>query len=721
MSANFDTLFNEVSSRAKKKSDANFDQLFDSVKQSKEPQRSSISKSVLGQTERTPLEHAGRIAGQLALGAAENALLPYEIATAPLASKDAQNMAYRENLSEDLERLLEKKSMGDWDEHDENLLKHTIEQIKDPRKSEKFVQTGDLGIRSLAEKATGLDLHPEGILEKAANWTGFLKKPANVKQLINLGTTPSKIIKAIVPGSKALRGLGAGAAIEMAEQNKFGPLGTMAAMIVGDLIGGGAGGLAKVLSHPKQALAKGVSKLSNTKSAIQKDLQEASTGKQFTKDLGTLTNNNMVQMIQARLAASGLTGKPLENLRKQMTKEIVQEYESIAKKVGEARFSGLHEAGEVGKEAIKRAQEADKAIHEKLFSKVNKRLDEKISIKPTEVLRNIELIERDLKPGSVKSPEQKVVLKELSSLKNDLVDAKGKIKEVTLKELINNKRALQEFVDYELQGGQKNRLKQIIREIDDAILEYGKGHDKEFLRDYVQANKKFQDHAKTFRNENLNKILRSEDPTTVMNKMNSVQGIKDLKNALYKTPEGKNTFDSLARLKLDNILGNNLKDGITEQLKAGKFFNALENPKNKQLIQELLSPEAFKRLVNLQKHVGKLAESAQKFFNASQSATASADLATVASIFTGLFGLFTGNPWIIGGLSSLLATKQLTKLIADPKFLKMVEEGIAASQNNNVKNMSKVAKNIMDYVREVAPGLIKESKENLQNQDEGAS
>jgi hypothetical protein len=48
--------------------------------------------------ERSFLEKSGRVAGQFALGVAENALLPYEAAVAPLSSKDAQNAAYRETL-----------------------------------------------------------------------------------------------------------------------------------------------------------------------------------------------------------------------------------------------------------------------------------------------------------------------------------------------------------------------------------------------------------------------------------------------------------------------------------------------------------------------------------------------------------------------------------------------------------------------------------------------
>ena len=124
---------------------------------------------------KSKLEKSSRIATQFGLGAAESALLPYEIAVAPIASKDAQNVAYRQTLGEDLERLMDQKSMGIWDEQDQKLYDSIVKQLKSTFESEKFTQAADVGVRGLAEKVTGKDLKPQGILEKAAHWTGFIK------------------------------------------------------------------------------------------------------------------------------------------------------------------------------------------------------------------------------------------------------------------------------------------------------------------------------------------------------------------------------------------------------------------------------------------------------------------------------------------------------------------------------------------------------------------
>ena len=667
------------------------------------------------QPEKSLPEQAGRIGAQFALGAAENAALPYEIGAATIAQPQAQEVAYRQNLMEDIESMQQAKEMGGfpgrdepWNQKDEEQLQNLVEQVKDPEKAKQFVKTADIGIRGIAEKVTGADLQPKGALEKAANWYGYIKNPKNAKELIKLGTSPKEIAKAIIPGKQIARSLGAGTALHMAEENKFGPLGTMAAAIVGDLAGGGIAGITKAITQPKKTLAKTAAFFSNTKNAIKSDLKQAAEETKFTKDIGTITNNNMVQMIQARLAASGLTGKPLEKLRKQMTKEIVDEYKVIADELGASRFQGLHEAGETAKQGMIRIRDADLAETRKLYENANKALKPQSSIDGTRLLNSVKNIENELKPGALKSKEQSSVLSALEKLKEDLAIPK----KVNVKELMNNKIALNDIINYEVQGGTKQLLKKIVGELDRAIISHGK-ENIPFVRNYITANKKFAEHAKTFRNKNIDQLLKSSDPVAIMNKMGSVQGIRDLKKVLTRTPEGKQIFNDLSRSKLDQIVGNNMVDGVTEQLKAGKFANILEKGKNRELVKEILPPEAFKRLVRLQQHVGKLAESAQKFFNASQSATAGHDLVTMGSILTGIFSIFTGNPFASGALTAIggtLGARQLSKLIADPEFLKLTEEAIRASSSNNVSSMNEVAKKMISYLNQVAPALVQTEK-----------
>lgn len=655
--------------------------------------------------QRSILAKGGRIAGQFGLGMAENALLPYEAAVAPLASKDAQNAAYRETLSEDLERLMEQKASGVWDEKDQELYDSIVEQIKDPRKSEEFTQTANIGVRGLAEKATGLDLHPEGILEKGASWAGFIKNPKNIVNLAKTGLKPSQLIKAITPtGSEALRGLGAGAALEIAEDGEYGPIGTMAAAIVGDLLGGGAAGLAKgakdLITKPKQTIAKGAAKFTPAdKLKLQKEIIQDFRNSGIQADVGTLTNSDLIKFAQSRLAQSGLTGRALDDLKDQLTSQIKNEYKAVADSLGEARFSTLHEAGETIANSMKSIRDADLSATRQLYKNATQSLKEKASVDSKKLAAVIEKVESDLRPGSIKSTEQQTVLNTIQKIKRDLYDSSDTLMYANVKDLMNNKIALNDIINYEVQGGSKQLLKGIVAELDRAIISHGK-ENPSFAKNYINANRKFSEHAKTFRNKSIDKVLRGTDPSQLMNKMNTIQGIRDIGNVLGKTPEGKETFNNFKRLKLDNVVGDHLVDSTTQQVKLGTFSKLLEKGKNREIIQEILGPQAFKRLERLQKNTGKLADTAQKFYNSSKSGVTIEDVGIVSKALTDMAHLFSGNIWpIIRTTGGLVGARYLTRLIANPEFLKLVEEAVLAGEKNNISKMLEIGERMSGPIK----------------------
>lgn len=648
---------------------------------------------------RTGIQKAGRIGAQLALGAAENALLPYELGVAPLASKEAQMVPYRENLFADIERLQEQKQMGLWDDQDQALYDSLIEQVKNPGKAEEFVKTADIGVRGLAEKATGLDLQPEGVLEKAANWKGFITKPKNIanlsKSLVQNGLQPKQVLKSIAPGADTFRSLGAGLGLEIAEGGGFGPIGTMTSAIIGDVIGGGAAGLAKGLSSPKKFLAESSAKLIPAeKLELQKNLIKEFQEAGLQADIGTITDSNLLKVLQARLAQSGLTGEALDNLKKKLTTDIEEQYGKLAESLGEARFQGLHEAGTIGKEHLKSIRDAEKLRIGKIYESARGRINEKSMVIPHNLAQSIKEIEKSLSPGSLKSPEMKSVLEVLDTLKKDVMESSGKAKKTSVQDLMNNKIALRDIVDFEVQGGQKKLLEKLIKDMDRAIVSYG-AQDQKFLKEYVKANEDFAKHAKTFRNPSIDRILRSDDPMTLMNKMNSVQGIRELQNALGITPEGRKVFGDLKRAKFDQMMLDKMTDNVSHQIKLGTFSNALKNPKNRDLAKELLGPESFKRLERLQKLSGELQNTAQKFFNASKSGTTIFDTVLVGKGLAAITSLLNGNPWTALSLGSpIFAMRYLTKLFGDPKFLKEIEQVVLASKKNDIPKMLQIGKRL---------------------------
>lgn len=661
-------------------------------------------------------EKAARTVGQFGLGLAESALFPVELSTAINTSKPALDYEQRKRIGEDLEYLYESHGgapLDEWSPKDREFHDYLQAQIQPGGELKDQVKPGVTNVRGLAEKVTGQDLHPEGVFEKAANWAGFLKNPSTLLNLRAIGLAPKELTKSLLPtGTEALRGIGAGSALELAEQGEFGPIGTMAAAIAGDFLGGGSAklvkGTAKLVMNPKETLAKAAARLTpKDKLAVQKDLIKDFRAAGLQADIGTLTESNLVKGLQARLAQSHLTGEELDNLKKQLTNQIQEEYRALSQGLGEAKLSTMHEAGEVAKEGLKSIRDADLSTTRQFYQNATKALKENAFVNTDRLNSAIAKLEKELKPGRVKSSEQQAVLSTLEKLKTDISDSSGMNMGASVKDLMNNKIGINDIINYEVQGGAKQLLKGIVGELDRAIISHGK-ENPSFARNYVNANKKFSEHAKTFRNKEMNAILNVTDPAQLMNRMNTVQGIRTLGNVLNKTPEGKQIFDNMKRLKLDKTIGDNMVDSTTQQVKLGTFSKLLEKGKNKEVIKEILGKEGFARLERLQKNAGKLADTAQKFMNASKSGTTVIDTAIIGKTLNDMAHVLYGNPWpLLKTAAGASGMRYLTKLIADPEFLKLTEEAIKASSKDDLSLMLQIGKSMEGMIQEaMRPAVV---------------
>jgi hypothetical protein len=642
--------------------------------------------SILKQT----VKKTGRLGTQYALGAAESAALPFELATIPESSKYKQLINYRENLFSDIENLQQQKSLGNWNDEDESFLQNLIEQAKNPELSEKYLQTEPLGIQQITEKITGLNLHPKGLVEKTARWTSFIKNPKNIFQS---GLKLKDVIKTIAPsGKESLRGLGAGAALQLAEEGDYGPIGTMTAAVIGDVLGGGIKEIGKsalnIAKQPKKSLAELAAQFTKKdKLAVQKNLIQTFRQHGIQADLGTITDNNVIKAMQARIAQSGLTGDALDKFKQNLSDKIISQYKQIADTLGQNRFSSGFEAGSSMQETIKKLRDIDLNEARQYYTQARSLAKKPNAlVDASNTIQAIDNLEKNLKPGSFKSTEQKSVLNILEDLKNDVMVA-GQPKLARVEDLINNKIALNDVINYEIQGGAKQLLKGLVKELDKSILRYGK-QDPQFAKSYVNANVKFSDHAKTFRNKRINQILMSQDASNLMSKMNTTQGIKDIEKSLSVTAEGKKLFGDLKRFKLDEIVGKTLEDSLTKQVKYGSFASLTNKAKNMEMFKALLSPAAANRLTKLSNLTGKVADTMQKFYNASKTASTSIDAAFLVKAFSDFMNLLSGNPWPLTKSAGVFGSVRIfSKLLTDEKFLKLVEDAIITGQTNNYKKL----------------------------------
>jgi len=857
-------------------------------------------------------EKSARIAEQYALGLAENALLPYEIAVAPLASKEAQNMQYRETLSDDLERLMDQKAMGQWDEQDQALYDSIVEQILDPRKSMQNVQTADIGIRGLAEKVTGQDLHPEGILEKAANWSGFIKDPKKIAEIAKLGFKPKEIVKNALPGFTDIsRGLSAGTALEMAEEGQFGPLGHLSAALVGDIVGHSPKGIYNVAKNPKKSAAQflNFATRSNSKNKIATELLSDFNKSGMKMDAGTLTQSPLVQMIQARLTASGLTGEALDNLRKELSNQVFREYETILKDIGELSFENSYQASEAIKDALKveeqslnidrdlsrrgrslqgRVDMADRpAYQQELFQRISpnetefhyqtgenlktaaenikeplknefrqrwSNFGEQISQIPSgpqaelvEQLRNFV----DSHAGSLllgESAAEAKVLRSAENLLNQLSTETGELIGVSLEDLRKTKTTLGDIANWEVGHSDfQSSFKKLTSDVDAAIRRTLERESPQLLNEFEILNSEYSSFKDLFENKNLKSLFepknqnynsiyneftsnpdklravedifynnprgveltnelkreyaqrtldkpnltdkdirnlghvlgpefeedmmnfvrarerdlanpnpapraqnslnirpstenpsgqtlqpgrvketgvkRAEDnlrkktyehlskksPEQIMKQMDTIKGIQKLKRVLNLTPEGKDLFKKLKRFKLAEIIDNKMIDSLNGNIKLGTFTNLLNNKKTREIVKELVGKEAYDKIRLLQKNSKSLMQSANKFMNASQSATSLIDMGLIGAATT---GVLSGNfALAVPAIAKIGGSYVLANLLADPVFLKELEKAVLT------KNPKKFQKYLLSMKPIVEKSLIESKNSDLHDKD----
>jgi len=831
--------------------------------------------------EKTVTQKAGRLATQAGLGYLSNRFLPYEMATLPIGSESFQKQDYLQQVGNEIEDLLTQKSFGNWTVKDEENLQNLYSQIKNPESVTPYLKTADISIRGLAEKATGFDLHPEGFLEKAANWYGFIKNPEkSAKELYNLGLKPKELVKAIMPtATETGRSVGAASLYELAEQGKFGPLGTLGAIIAGDIIGAGTGYFIK---NPKKALAESVDFITgaNSKKTITNEFIDLANDAGIQLDAGSITNSPFIQMIQARLVQSGLTGEALKNARKDLSQQVINKLKGILDNVGELRFENNFQAAEAIKEMLKteenflfrfadpnqparslegrvtaqerpdyqnnllnqisqnefpnsyQAGETLKTVANDIKTPIKEtiennwnRFNQRVEILPvspqTELANQISrFIENNR--GSLllgESAAEARVLNAAQELLNSMRTEGGEIG-VSMRNLILTKRTLQDVADYEFGGSNfQSNYKGLVAQINQAIERTLQELAPELREQYELLNAEYSAYKDTFenkniielfepKNENYNAILNKfvtnpdalrsledmfiltprgqevlrqvkrdaaeriisnpnisarelrnlaqtlgpefEEPfqqflierqfaienprpiaqrqqplgietrianpkqqpeltgqtrtikeadvqvrkklfnflkdkssDQIMKMMDSVENIRKLKRTLSLTPEGEKLFKELARYKLEELITKNIQNSVTEQIKLGKFSNLLSSSESQAIVKELVGKEAFDSLMRLQKVSGKLVESANKFFNASQSGTVATDVAMVSTAIT---GLLTGNMFLAGSVAGGVAgMRMLTNLLADPVFLKNLEKASKTTKMDKLK------------------------------------
>jgi len=649
--------------------------------------------------EEVPLStQVGRSALQFGLGLAEASNMFYDFAVSPLASKDAQAAAYRAQSWDDFADLQMLENLGVATEYDKELKESYEEQLKDPEKLYPYVQTADITTKGLIEKATGIDLEPQNIVEKGSRILGWIRNPTKLVNLSESITNPKQVLKAITPSIKDVTRAGtSGLMWELAEAGQFGPIGTIASMVVGDVLGGG---IYELIKNPKKAAAQ-IATVWRPKEKLQiaKKVSKEFKDQNLDIDVGTLLDSPFFRFVQSRSAQSQFTGKAAKKFGQELGQQFVNSYEELANGLGKYKYETNNEAGHALKNTLTRLKEADNEIARTMYKEAVNEFPRDAYATDRKLLDKINKSLSEFKPGSIKGPEQKTVIEQLQKLKKDIKAPKGQLVQANVRELINNKTNLNSIINYEAQGGAKKFLRGIVKDLDRAIIST-KNRYPTAVNKYISGNKKYSEHIKDFRNRPLNNVLRADDPATVLNIMDSIDGIKRLEK-VFKKGGQEETFNALKRHKLDQMIGNKLFDNTKQQLEFGTFKRLLESPKNREILKGLLPKDQFKKLDKLSRNAGAIANTINEFYNSSKSATVAFDVAAIFKILNDVSHLLNGNPWpLVRTGAQVAGAKYLSNLLFDKKFIGYIEEAVNAAAKKDQTKLMKAGQLLEPYAQD---------------------
>lgn len=227
------------------------------------------------------------------------------------------------------------------------------------------------------------------------------------------------------------------------------------------------------------------------------------------------------------------------------------------------------------------------------------------------------------------------------------------------------------------------------------------------------------------RSDVLNSLARGELPTKTLQRMNTLEGIRDVRSSLNTTPQGRGFLSALEKQKARELMLNDSRrpDGSVILTKINKN---VQNPSNKQKLKLFLSKKPFEQLQEIGKFTDKAIEGDRAFKNFSNTATVQQNTALLGELYrTGkLLSTGTASLFILGALKtagSFGSIYSFAKLYTNPRFInamsrvsRVAAEAKKTPANARIYNDSVI--NLLDVVRDILPADELQELEKL-NQD----
>jgi hypothetical protein len=523
----------------------------------------------------------------------------------------------------------------------------------------------------------------------------------------------------------ALGTTGAAAGQQAGEEFELPPLAQAALAMTGGFAGNKLSGL----RTPRQRLTPEVTNYIQASRALGID------------PLATGMNPSQLQKVAQKWASHGHGGPEiLENAYRQRSGQVATALEETLDQLGHDLYNNPVEAGEALQQGIERARDQVEHTKRQLYQAVDATIPQgdRLRLRPgqgqnAEGVSNTMIQAQNLLEQNIThAPKEGSTLRRLQQARDDLqrlnerggttqlLDAQGNlirepaVYEMGVKEVENARRSLGEVINFERPGGADKLLRPVYEELGNILDRYGR-RNPAYGNAREAANNYFRDEVLNIRTNLLDAVKEGKIPEQAINKMNTVSGIRQVRQALANLPDGQQIMDSLSRYKTQQLIFDKIINPETGLMKLPKGAgNGIHNflskdRKTYQLLQELVPPSQMQRLHQLE-HTGR---GLHKGFNALVNPSGTADtllaiheiLGPAKQIGKGIGQVLKANLGegalnIAGGAVKFLAPRAVARMITDPEFANRIYQLSQSADRSNWTIFNRLLRDISSDLQE---------------------
>lgn len=216
---------------------------------------------------------------------------------------------------------------------------------------------------------------------------------------------------------------------------------------------------------------------------------------------------------------------------------------------------------------------------------------------------------------------------------------------------------------------------------------------QEYVAAIKHANKSYAtNYASRFKQDIAESILKNDTPLYTYEQLTNTKSLDALNRIAGESPKAKDVVNSLKKAKVREIFHNAFSE---DGLKMGNFSRVFDKKETSQeFIKGLLGNESYKNLSEIAKISREYTAAGRDLLNTSSTAYVASDLNKLGrvtdSVKAALIALFAANPakaipLIAGGASIVAVPNMVSRLLANPKFVKQARAFAVARKNGNQK------------------------------------